>query len=490
MSTLKCWNCGAQNNETPSHLPSPTSNSTPPTPFLLPKELLNNTDPKEDSTENFNSRSERENLLSNLEASSKQIVCLEKLLKNQNEETQKILQHIRKENMNLQEQLTSLKIEYEECLVINDQLRIDLITQQNEKEKIQLKLNLQKRNSQLENDMLRLNEKLLAEAEMRGEIELEKCQIEHELEDLSTKLFEEANKMVVEQKQLYAKIENRNETLEKQNAELVDLMAFQKEQLDELKLRMEELEKEKTQWLSERAKAEKEKEKEKDEAKCVNEPVSRVSVLSRQESLYDSCYSSDVEGSTFNGHVLTFHLCDYRFAEFKEYFESPKTPKNLLTSKFVKRCIAEDIDASMRFESMNVRGWFQQRKLTSSIQGGTLIIETATRVYRDSMSRKPQTGCTLCLQVIQTPLFYRFFYEDNDSEAKEICPFCRDRLYTICEFYSYLRLIHAGIVKGTLQRIYLDCLRLKFRLLLARIGSNVNTDTLDEVRESDLSSTS
>ncbi|ORX91235.1 hypothetical protein K493DRAFT_317423 [Basidiobolus meristosporus CBS 931.73] len=467
MSTLKCWNCGTPFHETPSQLPSPTSNSIPSTPYLVHSELHEEKEPTGE-------------LVTKLETTSKQVLRLEKLLTQQNEEVQKRQLQLQTEQHQAQEEFTSLKIKYQESLVANDQLRIDLLSLQEEHEKILSKLNMQKRNSQLERDMLRLNEKLLAEAEMRGEIELEKCQIEHELEDLSTKLFEEANKMVVEQKQLYAKIENRNETLEKQNAELVDLMTFQKEQLDELKLRVEELEKEKTQWASERAKLEKEKER--DDAKCTNEPVNRASVLSRQESLYDSCYSSDAEGTASTGHVLTFHLCDYRFAEFKEYFESPKTPKNLLTSKFVKRCIAEDIDASMKFESMNVRGWFQQRKLTASIQGGTLIIETATR--------KPQSGCTLCLQIIQTPLFYRFFYEDNDSEAKEICPFCRDRLYTICEFYSYLRLLHAGIVKGSLQRIYLDCLRLKFRLFLARVGSNVTTDTLDEVRESDISSTS
>ncbi|CAI4218266.1 unnamed protein product [Parascedosporium putredinis] len=86
---------------------------------------------------------------------------------------------------------------------------------------------------------------VVEERKAKEEVEEEKRKIERELENLTTALFEEANKMVVAAKEDAQKqqetMEKKNEQLRAQIADTESLLRSQQEQLAELKLVMEQM---------------------------------------------------------------------------------------------------------------------------------------------------------------------------------------------------------------------------------------------------------
>ncbi|KAF9195176.1 rab guanine nucleotide exchange factor S2 [Haplosporangium sp. Z 767] len=88
-------------------------------------------------------------------------------------------------------------------------------------------------------------ENLAYEAQRRSQVENSKMKLESELEDLSRSLFEEANRMVNEERQATHVACKKIEGLERQLDEVLDLCKSERDQLVELKLRMEKLSEEK-----------------------------------------------------------------------------------------------------------------------------------------------------------------------------------------------------------------------------------------------------
>ncbi|ORX95082.1 hypothetical protein K493DRAFT_301669 [Basidiobolus meristosporus CBS 931.73] len=404
------------------------------------------------------------------------------------------IQKLQSDNENLVSNLQSTTQQKAELEFELAKIQIDLRTSKEISE--DLRSTLAKVNSsnptQLQLDMQSLAEKLIAQTAIRGEIEHAKLQIETELEDLSARLFEEANKMVMDEKRLRVDAERKHAIAERQLTEVQELVNSQKEELEDLKSRLEQTAGEKDKESAERIKMAKERDELElalMDGSVTGSPRSsyrqskngsnRLSLSSiRSDSAYDSSHSECDDIGDFE---LTFHLSDFRFDEFKEFIEAPKNLKTMFVSKFMRRSIAEDVDPAMRFESCNVRGWFQQRKLTTATQSGTLIIETISPT--PCVSSVHKNSCNLCLHQIRTPLVYRIRYDDFDCEPKEICAFCRERLFSVCEFYTFIRLVHGGIIKGSLQRLYMEVARLRLKMFLGRIGSNVNTGGVDEVKE-------
>ncbi|KAF9098143.1 rab guanine nucleotide exchange factor S2 [Mortierella sp. AD031] len=88
-------------------------------------------------------------------------------------------------------------------------------------------------------------ENLAYESQRRSQIESSKLKLESELEDLSKSLFEEANRMVNEERQATYMAGKKIEVLERQLDEVLDLCKSERDQLVELKVRMEKLSEEK-----------------------------------------------------------------------------------------------------------------------------------------------------------------------------------------------------------------------------------------------------
>ncbi|KAG0055447.1 rab guanine nucleotide exchange factor S2 [Gryganskiella cystojenkinii] len=84
-------------------------------------------------------------------------------------------------------------------------------------------------------------ENLAYESQRRSQIENSKLQLESELEDLSRSLFEEANRMVNEERQATFLAGKKAEGLERQLDEVLDLCKSERDQLVELKASMTKL---------------------------------------------------------------------------------------------------------------------------------------------------------------------------------------------------------------------------------------------------------
>ncbi|ORX91437.1 hypothetical protein K493DRAFT_355581 [Basidiobolus meristosporus CBS 931.73] len=346
--------------------------------------------------------------------------------------------------------------------------------------------------TQYELDMKRLAEKLIIETELRGEVEHAKFKLENELEELSIQLFEEANKMVVEQRKVCAEMKRKNLVLERQLEEYRELSRLQSEQLTELKCNF--IKPGPTGPYNNLPPLIIPADKKPANVEIFNNPFpspessvytndlasnDAESVLSELEKRsVGSCVCSD--DSSLSGAGLFFNQDDIRYAEFREFLLQP--PKTILQSRFVKRCIVEDIDLLLRFDTsaVGVRSWFQQRKLAAAAQTGTILIEPVFT----SDERKEASSlscCSLCNQALNdSQASYTYRLEDDDAEAKALCCFCRERLVSVCDFYSFLRMIHSGLLKSSHEKLYNDCLRLRLKMFLARVGSHVCYESEEE----------
>ncbi|KAJ1970239.1 hypothetical protein IWQ62_000066 [Dispira parvispora] len=92
--------------------------------------------------------------------------------------------------------------------------------------------------NRLQSDMQRLAEKLIDETEKRGEVEHDKIVIEHQIEDLSRSLIEEAQNMVRKERIRNDQLDKRCQTLQRRVDELDYIVDFEREQSADLKHRL------------------------------------------------------------------------------------------------------------------------------------------------------------------------------------------------------------------------------------------------------------
>lgn len=375
-------------------------------------------------------------------------------------------------------------------------------------------------NERLQKDMERLAEKLIDEAERRSEIEHSKQLVEAELEDLTKNLFEEANRMVAVERETTSLLQAEYDNLKAQNNETLALLSQYKEQCAELKSRLFEATMDsntipeypyslnrsteppslsrsstfrlrRTGSFSTLATS----------SGCLN----RSSI--HDASFRDSCLSRySGETTVSNLPTLSFSPKDYRFLEFLEFIEASPSQGTYLASKFAKRAITEEIENTLKFESSKT-GFFFNKKLMSAVQQGTLNIYQSKDAIENNFgepakfthsststsigSWKSTLGlastslpkvepvapvapvvCTLCdcaLELNSYPYIYTL--HSGDTESKLSCGLCRSRLVSTTHFFTLLRHIRAGLVKGTPQKLYLSALQAKLQLFMSRSGA-------------------
>ncbi|KAI8907693.1 hypothetical protein DFJ77DRAFT_423180, partial [Powellomyces hirtus] len=91
-------------------------------------------------------------------------------------------------------------------------------------------------------DLDRLGQKLIDEVEVRAELQHSKDAVQEELEELTRSLFEEANSMVATEARHRHEHQQRESTLRVQMGEMQVQLQMERDQLKELRLRMESME--------------------------------------------------------------------------------------------------------------------------------------------------------------------------------------------------------------------------------------------------------
>ncbi|CAO3700333.1 unnamed protein product [Rhizopus stolonifer] len=287
---------------------------------------------------------------------------------------------------------------------------------------------------ELRQDIITLNQKYVQQIEKFQEAEQQKVQFEHELEDLSRNLFEQANAMVSKEKKTRFLVEQK-------------LIYTQRE----LNLVREELENERAQFKELRSK------------------------LEGQIDNSESCKETD-----------TVEIVDRGWLDmFKDFIKAaPNTPLDLLHRlSFLKLCFTMDVQPCLRsgigFSRLTLK------RLLESVIHQSCFIERTTpfqlnqqeSVRRPSFVARfrpaPGTQCYGCNSKIdkQTEMF-RFKLKEQDTDWQYIDKACRNRLVAVCDFYAFVRHVQLGLQAArTAESLFEECFKLRLTMFYARSGT-------------------
>jgi len=353
----------------------------------------------------------------------------------------------------------------------------------------------------LENTIDILNRRLLEEVEKRSELETSHSALVQETEDLTVKLFEEAQSMVaIERKENFEKekqIKNLKSIIDEKDQIIQALM----EENRTLKIfiqnnsnKLSDSNSETSSIFNNMDEADNENNKENEDNKDNNKKKNRISIRTRSLSNATEILSAtqfspinsilNVEGDSPDATYKTFayqtinrelHFDNknpyynemYNFIKYKHY-------DVLEHSKFTKRCIAEEIDPCLDFQPVNpnlitistkLSHYNFVRKIVKACKDNTLIIKNLygypeiTETSPTSENNEPKIikntniSCSLCLRShLPLPLNVCYLDEDdrelqmnekiqNQTPSVYVCRYCKERLLSAYDFYGYFKFV-------------------------------------------------
>jgi hypothetical protein len=362
----------------------------------------------------------------------------------------------------------------------------------------------------LQSDMEMLNDKYVDEIERVAEIQHSKDMVENELEDLSRRLFEEANGMVANEKREKHNLEIAQKHLENQLTETRERLAAEQMQLQELRLKMEAMQ---------------DFDNEHHHHTLSNGNNTLINGNDTNGSNRNSDLSLSMNGSIngdgadvrgmkdlaglFPDHTTDPHhqqqdmdpwpgldtmLLD-EFADFVKLRTSVPL-KKLHNIPFMKHCQLEDVDPCLRF---GAHSRLSARKVNDAIVMNTCFIEEAPVGFAEEQSKRPVdvplkisagksmiwerfsssssnnqsgvfAGCQACGRtndaVSSLPYRFRISYFDDWACIDR---YCRDRLVAVCEFYVFIRNVRQGYYNSrSTTDLYQEAMRLRLQMFYAR----------------------
>ncbi|GAA5802556.1 hypothetical protein HPULCUR_008026 [Helicostylum pulchrum] len=313
----------------------------------------------------------------------------------------------------------------------------------------------------LELDLQTLNQKYVAEIERVGNIQHEKDLVEHELEDFSRNLFEEANAMVSIEKRARWQVEN-------ELAQTQEQLLAEREQLHELRLRLTR----------------------DDAEQLVKSRIINTSHNIRAQMDLEELHGNNSSTSSSSTKSILPLLCDsideILLDSFREYILASKNLqplKKLNQTNFMKHCLTEDIEPCLRF---GLQSKLSIKKMIGYLSRQACFIEinhsnNQQQQQQQQQQQKPLWErfssanvvqlnlCSACGQ--STPLNYRFKLDENENWLP-IDQFCRDRLVAVCEFFVFIRNIQLGLYTDrTVQDLYAENIRLRLQMFYSRMGA-------------------
>lgn len=315
----------------------------------------------------------------------------------------------------------------------------------------------------LKKDLAVLEQKLVLEKKQADDAKQAKIALENELEDLSQKLFEEANGMVANEKRAKHALEVRYNQVQEELKLCRAQIETDELQLKELKLKLGDEQ---------------------------SNHSSHGSVYN-EETEVDKRATKDLTG-LFKTPIKEEGLGDELvFNEFKEFVEmGDSTPIHKLntSTSYMKNSLVEDVEPCLRF---GPQSRLSARKLCDAILMNSCFIEEAPYGYAQDQAKRPsetplkisasknmiwerissvpssELFCQACGRNTQE-LPYRFRISMIDDWGC-IDRYCRDRMVSVCEFYVFVRNIRQGYYNGrTIPDLFQESLRLKLQMFYAR----------------------
>lgn len=319
----------------------------------------------------------------------------------------------------------------------------------------------------LELDLKMMNQKYIAEIERVGNVQHEKDLVELELEELSRKLFEEANAMVAIEKKARHHIENELLQTKEQ-------LIAEQTQLHELRSRFNQAD-----TLTEATM----KNRNKQQIHLEDNTLLYPTPSNSNHSLQQPCNLID--------YVLLKSFQEYVTAASKKLL----SPKKLNQTPFMKYCLSEDIEPCLRFGPQSK---LSVKKMLDYLSRQPCFIEThhSTLQQQKQPYTKPllwerfsqqqhhhylqnqsiilSNSCSACgrssksLDNNSSILKYRFKLDENDNWLP-IDQYCRDRLVAVCEFFVFIRNIQLGLYSDrSIEDLYKENIRLKLQMFYSR----------------------
>lgn len=336
----------------------------------------------------------------------------------------------------------------------------------------------------LQKDLAVLNDKYVDEIERVSEIQHAKEMVENELEDLSRRLFEEANGMVAEEKRERSNLQVAYQHLENRLEETRERLAAEEMQLKELRQKMQQLESQGSERHSSVGSSSPAVGPIVDSSGLKEDP-DRVAARDLVELFASNLRISMRTNETPVG------IDSLQLDEFRDFVSMGRSLplKKLHTASFMKHCQLEDVEPCLRF-GPNSR--LSARKLMEAIAMNSCYIEDAPPGFAEEQFRKRSAedaplqisalkfsvwdrfgsadnfiGCQACGRR-EPPLPYRFRISYFDDWAC-IDRFCRDRLVAVCEFYVFVRNVRQGYYSNRpIAELYREAMRLRLQMFYTR----------------------
>lgn len=198
----------------------------------------------------------------------------------------------------------------------------------------------------------------------------------------------------------------------------------------------------------------------------MTKPVSFIDKLFQSSSSASSIKSKqhqeelNVSNITANRPPSPIDLPEFDPIYFKEIVEWKETPELMLKGSFMTRVYEEDILPCLHFNDRQVSG-----DLLNAIEGNTVCIEELTNSQQCAEALVQVCG----LSNISSFCQYKIKLAET-SPWIYISKLTRNRVISVCDFFSYLRYIKDGLVKSDIHEIYWTIIDLRKKISLSRLG--------------------
>ncbi|OBZ85074.1 Rab guanine nucleotide exchange factor SEC2 [Choanephora cucurbitarum] len=393
------------------------------------------------------------------------------------------IQDDREKKRNEIEEIKSL-LKKEQVEAEQQQKKVIVLTKKEKELSEKIKATVEQYKS-LQKDLVVLEKKYEFEKTEAEKAKKDKAAVENELEDLSQRLFEEANGMVANEKREKHQLEIQYRHLQEELKLCREQVEAEELQLRELKQKMCAMEeaREKSNSVSNLANS---------STTSLEDSLLEDDPVHAQRASRDMSGLFTHEDNTVEVQETTDPMAINEFKAFFQLDQSIPIRKLHSATSFMKCSLTEDVEPCLRF-GPNSR--LSPKKLYEAILLNTCFIEETPYGFAIEQAKRPYdmplrisasknmiwerlssapvavfTGCQACGRVTKD-LPYRFRISMVDDWAC-IDRYCRDRLVAVCEFYTFIRNIRQGYYNGrTLNDLYGENIRLKLQMFYARMGT-------------------
>jgi hypothetical protein len=307
---------------------------------------------------------------------------------------------------------------------------------------------------QTEDELDNLTTLLNEEKEKNERLQLSKDMLDQELEELTAQLFDQANKMVIEEARMRDDLETSNKELKGELGEMVRKFESREKELRDLKKYISAIE----------------------NAKQRANVSNTVTPIGSNPNIRNSVTASSANIKF----PVPLSIDGLLFQEFQEFVQklhaTPQLPlSGLLLLPFMRRCISEDVEPCLFYTYQYPGSNIKATAFTSSLKRKLLDALTNLQFEIKDAETRTKTKCGFC--TLQKECGYTStFGVGKEQQTLSTCRFCHDRMMSIQEFFQFIHVSRQGSVNpGKRSTTILSMLRqvwsLRRKIAVSRIGN-------------------